>query len=88
MAGKCPKLTLLECEKNRWQTLEIFSIKEYKMPKKKQPNEIPSPGKIPEVKPDAIPENPVIPEEEPSVPGKDPDEKPPDEIPVPEETIL
>jgi hypothetical protein len=59
------------------------------MAKKKQPDkpfEIPSPGKLPEIKPSVDPEEPLIPEENPDIiPDEDPFETTPDEIPAPGE---
>lgn len=51
-----------------------------KLPKK--PVEMPTPGKVPEIYPDAVPESPVMPEEEPAIiPVEAPSVTPPDEVP-------
>lgn len=56
------------------------------MPKKQKPTEIPLPVRNPEIDPDKIPENPVLPEEEPDIiPEEEPFETPPYEIPKPGE---
>jgi len=46
-----------------------------------EPGELPEPSKNPEIIPD-IPENPVTPEEPEIMPGIDPYETPPVEIPI------
>jgi hypothetical protein len=51
-----------------------------------KPFEIPSPGKLPEIKPPVDPEEPLSPEENPDlIPDEDPFETVPDEIPEPGE---
>lgn len=66
----------------------INSKTKNKMPKKKQPIEIPPPEKNPEYSPDVIPETPMLPEEEPdSIPEEEPFEMPPYEVPEPGENL-
>ena len=59
------------------------------MPKKTQPKEpieIPTPERNPEINPEDIPESPVLPEEEPDIiPDEDPFITPPYEVPQPGE---
>lgn len=59
------------------------------MPKKIKPEvpvEIPSPGRDPEIHPDAIPDLPLLPDEDPDIiPDEEPFETPPHEIPEPGE---
>ena len=53
---------------------------------KAKPNEIIFPGIVPEIDPDAIPDSPVLQEEEPDIiPEEDPFVTPPEEIPEPGE---
>jgi len=55
--------------------------------KPRKPSEIPSPGKQPEIKPSADPEEPIVPEEDPdTIPDENPFETPPYEIPPPGES--
>lgn len=49
------------------------------------PDEVPSPGKHPEVVPQSDPEEPVLPEEPDFEPEEDPYETPPFEVPPPGE---
>ena len=51
---------------------------------KKKPHEIP-PVKDPDIHPDAVPDLPVLPEEDPMIPDEDPYETPPYEVPEPGE---
>ena len=52
----------------------------------RMPDEIPSPGKEPEINPEQDPEQPIFPEEPDIIPDEDPDETPPPfEIPEPGE---
>ena len=61
------------------------------MPKEKQPHEpseIPIPVIVPEVSPAIIPENPVLPNEEPGyIPDEEPFTPTPSEIPIPGNTL-
>jgi hypothetical protein len=57
-----------------------------KKTKKDKPLEAPLPGKQPEIKPPADPEEPLVPEEDPDIiPDEEPEENPPYEIPPPGE---
>ncbi|MFZ1314448.1 MAG: hypothetical protein WAR38_16390 [Chitinophagaceae bacterium] len=56
-----------------------------KKPADPQPG-FPYPGKRPEIDPDTVPDNPVIPGEEPDIiPDDDPFETPPEDVPPPGE---
>jgi hypothetical protein len=59
------------------------------MATKKQPSKPAKatyPGKVPEIEPDELPENPVSPEDETDlIPDEDPFETPPEEMPEPGE---
>lgn len=57
-----------------------------KKKKKDNPFDIPAPEKYPETKPYSDPKEPVIPEEYPEkTPNEEPFERPPSEIPAPDE---
>lgn len=48
----------------------------------KKPVEMPTPGKVPEIYPDDVPESPVMPEEQPAIiPDEAPFETPATEVP-------